>query len=342
MRVFLSILLILGLVDLAAARPASAPPKHPAVVRIIVKDGGSSLSLGSGALVAVSEQYGLVVTNWHVVRDGNGTATVVFPDGFSSPATVARVDRDWDLAALVIWRPRVQPIPLGNQRPEIGEPLWIAGYGKGSYRMVSGQCTQYLSPGRKLPFDMIELSAGARQGDSGGPILNQQGELAGVLFGAAWGKTSGSHCLRVRQFLDPVLHRFDSMPMHDPTMIARGDQPAVRDGAVGDGSRAAPTATIAARHGEVGDRTDAIASRDDWRGGAVGAPRAEGSDLEARSTPWMSSSPHDATFPAGAAPSQRTIPHEPIRSDPWDQGRNLLAIIGLAALCFHGLRWLAA
>ncbi|HBO44785.1 MAG TPA: hypothetical protein DD670_12820, partial [Planctomycetaceae bacterium] len=318
-------------------RPASAPPKHPAVVRVIVKDGGSSLSLGSGALVAVSEQYGLVVTNWHVVRDGNGTATVVFPDGFRSPATVAGVDRDWDLAALVIWRPRVQPIPLGNRRPEIGEPLWIAGYGKGDYRMVSGQCTQYLSPGRKLPFDMIELSAGARQGDSGGPILNQQGELAGVLFGAAWGKTSGSHCVRVRQFLDPVLHRFDNMPTRDPTMIARNDQPAG-----GDGSPGAPTATIAARRGEAGDRTEAIASRDDWRAGAVGAPYTENRDPEARSTPWMSSSPDDSTFPAGAAPFQRTMPAEPMRSDPWDQGKTLLAVIGLAALCFHGLRWLAA
>ena len=32
---------------------------------------------------------------------------------------------------------------------------------------------------------MLELSAAARDGDSGGPIFNSHGELAGVLFGAS-------------------------------------------------------------------------------------------------------------------------------------------------------------
>ena len=59
---------------------------------------------------------------------------------------------------------------------------------------------------------MIELSAVARQGDSGGPILNQDGELAGVLFGAGWRSTSGSHVMRVKVFLEPVLKEFNSSP----------------------------------------------------------------------------------------------------------------------------------
>ena len=48
---------------------------------------------------------------------------------------------------------------------------------------------------------MIELSAPARNGDSGGPILNSRGELAGVLFGSAFGRTSGSYCGRLRWFI---------------------------------------------------------------------------------------------------------------------------------------------
>jgi hypothetical protein len=48
---------------------------------------------------------------------------------------------------------------------------------------------------------MVEVSAQARQGDSGGPILNERGELAGVLFGAGFGTTSGSYAGRVKQFL---------------------------------------------------------------------------------------------------------------------------------------------
>ena len=70
--------------------------------------------------------------------------------------------------------------------------------------MAAGRCTQYVSPGARHPFEMVEVSAAARQGDSGGPILNGRGELAGVLFGEGDGKTAGADCGRVAQFLTPI------------------------------------------------------------------------------------------------------------------------------------------
>jgi hypothetical protein len=48
---------------------------------------------------------------------------------------------------------------------------------------------------------MVELDVEARQGDSGGPIFNQRGQLAGVLFGAGQGTTLGSFGGRVQSFL---------------------------------------------------------------------------------------------------------------------------------------------
>jgi len=201
-------------------QPAGRP--HPAVVRVIVPD-GTGASYGSGALVAVNAEHGLVVTNWHVVRDARGQIVVAFADGFRSGATVLATDRDWDLAALAIWRPNVDPIPLAARPPVPGETLSIAGYGKGSYRAAAGRCTQYVSPGRDFPPEMIELSAAARDGDSGGPILNSRGELAGVLFGAAWGHTTGSHCGRVSRFLSSVADEFQRLGT-SPAMIARQSQ----------------------------------------------------------------------------------------------------------------------
>ncbi|MHB0959652.1 MAG: S1 family peptidase [Pirellulaceae bacterium] len=159
------------------------------------------MAQGSGTLVDVREEFGLVVTNWHVVRGASGTVNVIFPDGFRSAARVLHVDRDWDLAALLIWRPRVAPVPLAGDAPRPGDPLTIAGYGSGVYRAAPGQCTQYLAPGTDRPFEMVEVSTPARQGDSGGPIFNARGELAGVLFGSDGGSTSGSYAGRVRQFL---------------------------------------------------------------------------------------------------------------------------------------------
>jgi serine protease Do len=195
------------------ARPVSGPAKsdpqqsvtpHPSVARITVieKDG---ISYGSGTLVDSRGQFGLVVTNWHVIRDAAGHITVEFPDGFKSAAQVAKTDKDWDLAALSIARPNATPVPVSAAAPQPGEPLTIAGYGSGDYRLASGQCTQYLAPGIDLPYEMVELSAEARQGDSGGPIFNQKGELAGVLFGSGPGYTSGSYGGRVLRFLTTVV-----------------------------------------------------------------------------------------------------------------------------------------
>ena len=146
----------------------------------------------------------LVLTNWHVVRDAAGPIVVHFPDGFRSGAVLLRVDHDWDLAALAIRRPNVQPIPLATQAPQPGDPLTIIGYGSGSYRAMTGRCTEYVSPGGNNPAEMVELAAPARNGDSGGPILNGRGELAGVLFGTAFGRTTGSYCGRVRWFVTSV------------------------------------------------------------------------------------------------------------------------------------------
>jgi hypothetical protein len=170
------------------------------VARIIVPERGAT-AFGSGTLVDVRDEFGLVVTNWHVVRDSQGVVEVKFPGGFRSHARPLKVDSDWDLAALVIWRPPVEPVQLAARPPRPGEPLTIHGYGQGQYRIASGRCTAYYAPRRNFPQEMVELDVEARQGDSGGPIFNSRGELAGVLFGAGQGTTLGSYAPRVSNFL---------------------------------------------------------------------------------------------------------------------------------------------
>lgn len=177
---------------------------HPAIARIIVpeKDG---VSYGSGSLVDARGEYGLIVTNWHVVRDASGVISVLFPDGFSTKAEVVKTDKDWDLAALSIRRPTAAPLPMTATPPQPGERLTIAGYGSGDFRAAAGKCTQYLAPGDSFPYELVEISVEARQGDSGGPILNERGEIAGVLFGSNRSITTGSYGGRVMQFLTSVI-----------------------------------------------------------------------------------------------------------------------------------------
>ncbi|WP_425614861.1 trypsin-like peptidase domain-containing protein [Anatilimnocola sp. NA78] len=196
----------------AAAAPNREPlghlisrTPHPSVARVVVQE-KTGVSFGSGSLVDVRGEYGLLVTNWHVVRDSSGPIYVFFADGFQTPATIVKSDRDWDLAALSIRKPpTAQPLTLSTTAPQPGEWLCIAGYGSGDYRAAAGRCTQYVSPSTNLPYEMVELAAEARQGDSGGPIFNEKGEIAGVLFGSGKGSTSGSYAPRVASFLQGVV-----------------------------------------------------------------------------------------------------------------------------------------
>ena len=176
---------------------------HPAVARIVAPE-RSGTSMGTGVLVDVNRTQGLVLTNWHVIRSTRSAVLVQFPDGFQSAGTVVRFDEPWDLAAIAIWKPNALPISLAPQPPQVGEPLTIAGYGRGSFRAQTGPCTQYLAPGTGYPLEFVELQATARQGDSGGPILNARGELSGVLFGQTEGRTVGSCSTRLRAFLAGV------------------------------------------------------------------------------------------------------------------------------------------
>jgi hypothetical protein len=202
--------------------PGTVTP-HPAVARVIVPE-DDAIAYGSGTLIDVRDQYGLVVTNWHVVRDSKGTVDVVFPSGFRSQARPLKVDKDWDLAALVIWRPPIEPVHVSAIPPKPGDLLTIHGYGQGQYRIATGHCTQFFAPKENFPCEMVELDVEARQGDSGGPIFNDRGEIAGVLFGAGEGTTIGSFAPRVQSFLASLAP--DIGQAKDQALVAVADRPA--------------------------------------------------------------------------------------------------------------------
>ena len=178
--------------------------KHPAVARIDVEGERGVVYHGSGTLVGVSDTYGIVLTNWHVVRDRAGQIRVRFPDGEVYEAKIVKTDDTWDLAALKIARPNIHPVALSDRVPELGDPLTVAGYGGGTYRQASGRLLQYCAPNMKDPTDILEVTTASRSGDSGGPIFHHDGTLAGVLFGSIDGTTNGSHCKRVQKFVSSI------------------------------------------------------------------------------------------------------------------------------------------
>jgi hypothetical protein len=183
----------------SSAQVVSTQP-HPAVARISAEEQGA-MSFGSGTLIATHPNYGLIITNWHVIRDCKGRIEATFPNGIRIPAVVVSTDPVWDLALLMIPPVNIGPVPISPTVAIPGENLIIAGYGRGNYRAAAARCVQYVAPGIGYPPEMLEVSVGARQGDSGGPIFNSRGQLAGVLFGTSGGRTFGSHSARILRFL---------------------------------------------------------------------------------------------------------------------------------------------
>lgn len=311
--------------------PAETTP-HPAVARIVVDEGRLQAN-GTGSLVATRDNQGLVITNWHVVRDARGAIQVIFPDGFTSPATVLKTDSDWDLAALLIWKPNAAPLTIAPQAPQPGDPLKIAGYGPGDYRAIQGKCTQYVAPSVKHPYEIVELSAEARQGDSGGPILNAQGELAGVLFGASRGSTSGSYCGRVRWFLSAVwpeigIPQASAAPSNTPFVTYQTPEspPATTPAPFTDSNTAsAPLVPIEIpEYGNKSSRTDSQ------------TPAIDTGVATSSSTDWGSLPPLTNSTPANSGKWEELVGRSRL-----DIAKSVLAVIGLLAIWGHLARWIS-
>lgn len=162
--------------------------------------GGSGTYLGEG----------LVITCNHLFRNENGSNNInrivcTFPDGQSSQAQVVKQDQVWDLAILKLLHPPMN-LPGIQWRtdtvPTPGELVVSGGFGgQGSVRWNVGQVRGYGSPRRDIPNkDTMILTGYSRSGDSGGPILDRNGRLVGVLWGSGEGRTVGTQCGRCWRF----------------------------------------------------------------------------------------------------------------------------------------------
>ena len=207
----------------ADAQALAAPGQpRPAVARITAADGPSRIA-GSGVLVESGDAGGVLLTNWHVVRSHRHGLTITWPDGSTAAGRVIAYDDAWDLAAVAVPRPVAAPVPIAASAPRLGDRLTIAGYGPdGRYLEQTGAVTEYLSPTRFHPRQFVEIRAAARQGDSGGPMFASDGELAGVLFGQANGRTVGSCSTRLRTFLAEAKAATASSPLVSATQCCDG------------------------------------------------------------------------------------------------------------------------
>lgn len=150
------------------------------------KESSERQSVGTG--VVITEQ-GSILTNLHVVV-GTSHVRVVFADGTESEAVITGIDPDNDLAVIQARKlpDDLQPATLittGDLRP--GDEVLAVGFPFGfgpsaSTGVVSGLKREFVSSdGKRVLSNLIQFDAATNPGNSGGPLVNMEGEVLGIV-----------------------------------------------------------------------------------------------------------------------------------------------------------------
>lgn len=168
-------IVLLAAALLAATPTTPATPLRqvvPAVLAVETPTGN-----GTGFLIAES----MLLTAAHVV-EGETTVRLRASDGSLRSGTVSRVLADHDLALVTLHQPLdgVSPLEVRESAAQLGEPVFAIGYSLATktpsimHGMVSAART---ADG----IDWIQTDTAVNPGMSGGPLLDESGELVGMV-----------------------------------------------------------------------------------------------------------------------------------------------------------------
>ena len=161
----------------------------PGVVSVFVSSSTES-GLGSGF---VNDTLGHIITNAHVVQNMTNFE-VDFPSGVKATATVVGIDLDSDVAVLKVDVPAADLVPLtlgdsstvqvGQMAIAIGSPLYnynsmtwgiISAIGREMDSLHQTPSGTYYTTG-----NMLQTDAAVNLGNSGGPLLDINGNIIGI------------------------------------------------------------------------------------------------------------------------------------------------------------------
>lgn len=138
------------------------------------------LRTGSGVVVADD----LIVTNRHVV-EGAQEVQVSTWDGRSVDVAVSEVATDSDLGLLRVDGDLPPAVDEAEAELEAGDPATVAGYPGGEeLAVVEGAVLGTADQVLDETEPVLVIDAEVQPGNSGGPVLSDAGELAGVVFAA--------------------------------------------------------------------------------------------------------------------------------------------------------------
>lgn len=173
-------------------------PDYVVQVQVEYKD---HTDVGSGSLIASDK----ILTCFHNVRDmpikRAKSLRVKFPNGVVRECEVVKTDRQNDLALLSIQPVLTPPVEPGEPVVK-GDSVTIYGY-PGGYvpAAVSGQVVGFAGHTIRGPTNIFIVNEAGGGGISGGPAIDSEGHLVGVMFGSAdYSRVTGIE--EIRRFLE--------------------------------------------------------------------------------------------------------------------------------------------
>jgi S1-C subfamily serine protease len=150
------------------------------------KEGEVDNGLGSGVVI---DDKGDILTSLHVVA-GASDIQLIFADGTESSAEVIVEQPENDIAVLRPNQPPELLVPailgnpnamrVGDEAFAVGHPLGL--YGSMSAGVISGFDRSFKPPNSKQKLNgLIQIDAAVNPGNSGGPLLNRDGHVIGIV-----------------------------------------------------------------------------------------------------------------------------------------------------------------
>jgi S1-C subfamily serine protease len=150
------------------------------------ENGEGENGLGSGVVV---DDMGDILTSLHVVANAS-SIQITFADGTQSSARIMVRQPENDIAVLRASQPpaRLVPATLGNPNAmRVGDEAYVVGnpfglYGSMSAGVISGFDRSFQAPnGTQRLQRLIQIDAAVNPGNSGGPLVNRNGEVVGIV-----------------------------------------------------------------------------------------------------------------------------------------------------------------
>ncbi len=131
---------------------------------------------GVGSGFSIKEN--LIITNAHVVGSSKKVAVNLY-DGSTLKGNVIKIDTEKDLALIAVSK-LIPPLKVNSDSLSIGQEVYAIGAPKDMpYTMTKGIISAL---NRKLGKNTyIQIDASVNSGNSGGPLLSENGEVIGII-----------------------------------------------------------------------------------------------------------------------------------------------------------------